>query len=198
MRNYVPIDENVIGDALDTMKSAKLKIDRLKKDKEELYEALENANTRQLSLRLKFEDVLKDGLDGLNIDAELELINHAYAQSKEILKKYRQIEGFIPMTAKGINFNYDPSLTLKIEYMKSKRTYMVIVATKELPDAATQKVSLCEIMNPKPDGRDWEYMYALNDFIGIDSIMDLSVMEVIKFQANRDDKGTQGILIRLS
>lgn len=78
----------------------------------------------------------------------------------------------------------------------SKRTYIVIVSTNELPKASAQEIGINEILNPKDEGGDWEYIYALEEVI--DKVLDLQKMDILEFQANRDDAGTRGILIRLS
>lgn len=79
--------------------------------------------------------------------------------------------------------------------MNSKRKYIVIIdeAIKgALP--ATQHIQLGEILSPTKD--DYEYIYSLNDIL--DQVLDLFVMDILKFNPNRDNKNSKGLIVRLN
>jgi hypothetical protein len=78
--------------------------------------------------------------------------------------------------------------------MKSKRSYVVLVVTPGTTRPACQEVSLDEIMNPKDDGNDWEYMYCLSEMI--DEVLDMQVLDVLPFKANRYNDQDKGVIIR--
>lgn len=90
MNTNIPINRNVLQDALDTIKEATAKVNQLKEERTELIEALDAANSRLLAIKLKQEDTLKYGLDqGFgNLEQDLEMTERAYEISKAILKKY--------------------------------------------------------------------------------------------------------------
>lgn len=77
--------------------------------------------------------------------------------------------------------------------MNSKRNYVVVVVVlEENSKPACQEINLQEITHPKEN--DWEYIYALHDIL--DEVLDLNVLDVLPFQANRDNPKQKGVIIR--
>jgi hypothetical protein len=77
--------------------------------------------------------------------------------------------------------------------MNSKRRYVVMVVEPATnTSAVVEEFRIDRIITPKEN--DWEYIYALGEII--DDVLDLGVLDVLPFQANRDNPKQKGVIIR--
>lgn len=74
----------------------------------------------------------------------------------------------------------------------SNRRFKIVII--ESDKVSVEEMGLDDLMNVKPNGQDYEYMYALNDIL--DQILDLKQFEKMTFQWNRDNPDTLGIVLR--
>lgn len=76
----------------------------------------------------------------------------------------------------------------------SKRTYEVVMVEGGGEFNRIAVLPIGRILKPREQGKDWEYIYALNDII--DKILDLKDGQSMYFQPNRDNYDTKGIILR--
>lgn len=84
--------------------------------------------------------------------------------------------------------------------MNSKRKFFVVLliqdGEKRIFTNYTEEVSIDPIFQPAENGSDAEYLYSLNEK-HLDDVLDMMPQDHLIFQANRDIKGSKGLLIRL-
>ena len=75
---------------------------------------------------------------------------------------------------------------------QSKRKYTAFILDGSI--GIHSDICLRNITEPKTE--DWEYIYALAEIL--DDVLDLPLLGVMYFQANRDDKDSKGVLVRIA